>query len=30
MISPSEGMMSAKFSHLGRKDHSVGYFDGEE
>jgi uncharacterized cupin superfamily protein len=30
MISPGEGMMSAKFSHLGRKDRSVGYFDGEE
>ena len=30
MIPPGGGMMSAKFSYVGRKDHPVDYFDGEE
>jgi uncharacterized cupin superfamily protein len=30
MIPPGGGMMSAKFSHVARKDHPVDYFDGEE
>ena len=30
LIPPGGGMMSAKFSHVGRKDRPVGYFDGEE
>ena len=30
MIPPGEGMRSAKFSFLGRKDRPVDYFDGEE
>jgi len=30
MIPPSGGMAAAKFSYLGRKDHPVDYFDGEE
>jgi hypothetical protein len=30
MIPPGGGMLSAKFSYLGRKDHPIDYFDGEE
>ena len=30
MIPPGAGMLSAKFSYVGRKDGPVGYFDGEE
>ena len=29
MIPPGGGMMSAKFGHIGRRDHAVDYFDGE-
>ena len=30
MIPPGGGMLSAKFSYVGRKDHRIDYFDGEE